>query len=77
MPYRLVTNETQLSRDLLFEHLSHIGFEIPSADYIVSPSPLLAEYLIKEGLRPMLLVHDRVSIAITEIRHIFMHSNLL
>jgi len=60
IPYRLLTNETQLSKRLIHKHLVGMGFTISTHDLILSPAPALAHYLTENQFRPRLLIHERV-----------------
>ncbi|KAK7862607.1 hypothetical protein R5R35_005644 [Gryllus longicercus] len=53
---RLVTNESQETRSSLAEKLSSLGFSVHERD-IIPPGPTLVDLLLRENLRPHLLVH--------------------
>jgi phospholysine phosphohistidine inorganic pyrophosphate phosphatase len=52
----LVTNECTLPKRLLTKKLNSFGFDMITADKIVSPAPTACEYIIRKGLRPRLHV---------------------
>jgi phospholysine phosphohistidine inorganic pyrophosphate phosphatase len=56
---RLVTNETQITRQTLAASLTDIGFCVQERD-IIPPCPALITLLKRENMRPHLLVHPNV-----------------
>ena len=59
LPIRLVTNETQVTRQTLAAGLTNLGFSVQEWD-IIPPCPALITLLKREDLRPHLLVHPSV-----------------
>lgn len=64
IPFRLVTNETCLSRKAVLEKLLYHKFSVCEAD-IFSPVPAVVSILKSRGLIPHLLVHPAVSMLIS------------
>jgi len=56
---RLVTNETQSTRQTLATALADLGFSVQERD-IIPPCPALVTLLKRENMRPHLLVHPNV-----------------
>ncbi|RWS03223.1 phospholysine phosphohistidine inorganic pyrophosphate phosphatase-like protein [Dinothrombium tinctorium] len=63
--YKLVTNETQATREGLVSKLRRIGYEF-TADDILSPGPVCRDFIIKHGLRPHLLIHPALNVKAEE-----------
>lgn len=61
---RLVTNESQVTRQGSSDTLQSLGYQGVLLENIFAPAPLLAKELLKHGHRPHLLVHPKVSYAI-------------
>lgn len=59
LPYRLLTNETQLTRAQIVKKLNGLGYKVAEKD-IFAPIPILVEMLRRNNLRPHLLVHKQV-----------------
>ena len=56
IPYKFVTNETQITRFGLTQKLRNFGFTLEEDD-IFAPAPATCKYLIENNLVPHLLVH--------------------
>mgnify|MGYP001796611546 FL=1 len=56
VPYKLCSNESVCTREAFANKLRKHGFVV-DADDIICPAPAMAKILMKEGLRPYLLVH--------------------
>jgi len=60
LPVRLVTNESQVTRQESLDKLLKLGYEGIGLDDISAPAPTCAKKLKEEGYNPHLLVHKRV-----------------
>uniref|UniRef100_A0A023F9B8 Phospholysine phosphohistidine inorganic pyrophosphate phosphatase n=1 Tax=Triatoma infestans TaxID=30076 RepID=A0A023F9B8_TRIIF len=58
-PFRLITNETLKPKSTIRNTLQMLGYEVNEQD-MQCPVPFLKEILIKENLRPHLLLHPRM-----------------
>lgn len=58
IPFKFVTNETQNTRQGLVDKLRSYGFKELETDDVHAPSPVVKDYLLKNGLRPHLLIHQ-------------------
>ncbi|CAG0888725.1 unnamed protein product [Cyprideis torosa] len=59
IPVRFVSNETQATRKEMFEKLKVLGFDV-NLEEIFMPAPALRKQLVRENLRPFLLVHPNI-----------------
>ena len=59
LPMRLVTNTSRQSKRMLLAQLRRLGFEV-SADDVFTATGALVAHLIRERLRPFLLVHANI-----------------
>jgi len=60
---RLVTNESQVSRDGSYSKLIKLGFKGIEMDHVSAPGPIMAALIREKGLKPHFLVHPGVSSA--------------
>jgi len=60
IPFRLVTNETQVTVLKTVEKLTNLGFTGVSTSSIFAPAPAVATHLKENSMRPYLLVHPNV-----------------
>lgn len=58
IPFKFVTNETQNTRLALVDKLRLYGYNRLQVDDVYAPSPAVKEYLVRNGLRPHLLIHE-------------------
>lgn len=58
IPFKFVTNETQNTRQGLVHKLRSYGFNKLEVDDVHAPSPAVKDYLLKNNLRPHLLIHE-------------------
>lgn len=58
-PFRLITNETLKPKSTIRNTLQMLGYKVNEQD-MQCPVPFLKEILIRENLRPHLLLHPRV-----------------
>ncbi len=56
LPLRLVTNTSRRPKRVLLDHLRRLGFDV-SEDEVFTATEALVAYLVRERLRPFLLVH--------------------
>lgn len=59
LPLRLVTNTSRRPKRVLLDHLRHLGFDI-SEDEIFTATEALVAFLVRDRLRPFLLVHPNL-----------------
>lgn len=59
LPFRLLTNETQMTRAQIVKKLNSLGYKVTEKD-IFAPIPTLVEVLRRNNLRPHLVVHKQV-----------------
>jgi HAD superfamily hydrolase (TIGR01458 family) len=59
LPVRLVTNTSRRPKRVLLDQLQRLGFEV-SEDEVFTATEALVAYLVRERLRPFLLVHSNL-----------------
>lgn len=59
LPLRLVTNTTRQPKRMLLDQLRRLGFEVAEGELFTATEALVA-YLVRERLRPLLLVHPNL-----------------
>lgn len=59
LPMRLATNTSPRPKCVLFEHLRRLGFDV-SDDEVFTATEALVAYLVREGLRPFVLIHPNL-----------------
>ncbi|CAG2175063.1 unnamed protein product [Oppiella nova] len=59
IPFRFCTNETQRTTESLVQKLKRFGFDLEVGD-VFAPAPAVRQMLIKQQLRPQLLVYPEL-----------------
>ena len=59
LPLRLVTNTSRRPKRVLLDHLRHLGFDV-SEDEVFTATEALVAHLVRDRLRPFLLVHPNL-----------------
>ncbi|CAG2122446.1 unnamed protein product, partial [Medioppia subpectinata] len=59
IPFRFCTNETQRTTESLVNKLRRFGFDLQVSD-VFAPAPAVRQMLIKQQLRPQLLVYPEL-----------------
>jgi ribonucleotide monophosphatase NagD (HAD superfamily) len=57
---RLVTNESQVSRDGSHAKLVKLGYQGIDVDHVSAPGPIMADLIKEQGLKPHFLIHPGV-----------------
>ncbi|XP_054167128.1 phospholysine phosphohistidine inorganic pyrophosphate phosphatase-like [Oppia nitens] len=59
IPFRFCTNETQRTTDSLVSKLRRFGYELDKSE-VIAPAPAVRHMLIKQNLRPYLLIYPEL-----------------